>query len=177
MKYRTIREATEAWVRGWDFIQAGLIQDAINGKEHVWNELTPLTAGDSVCFWYGTNLKGETYDGCGEIEKIDKRKVIVRVSGVDEKVVVDNSYVEVEGRDWFPAWYILFQPKDSADEYFIRENLQKVADCGFRIYEHDDYGIYLGIDGAGYDFYSAHWIPLYKAAGMQWHDEEEEKYE
>lgn len=48
---------------------------------------------------------------------------------------------------------------------FIRENLQKVADCGFRIYEHDDYGIYLGIDGGGYDFYEAHWIPLYKAAG------------
>ncbi len=170
----TIREATEAWVKEWDFIQAGLIQDAINGKEYVWNELTPLTAGDSVCFWDGTNLKDETYDGYGEIEKIDNEKVVVRVSSTGDKVVVDKGRVEVEGREWFPAWYILFQPKDNTDEYFIRENLQKVADCGFRIYEHDDYGIYLGIDGAGYDFYEAHWIPLYRSRGLQWHDERTE---
>lgn len=173
MKYKTIREATEAWIREWDFIQKGLIQDAIREKAWVWNELTPLTVGDSVCFWDATNLKGETYDDYGEIEKVEGEKVVIRTSETGERVVADKDNVEVEGRDWFPAWNTLFQPKDSADENFIRENLQKVADCGFRIYEHDDYGIYLGIDGAGYNFYEEHWIPLYKVAGMHWNDEEE----
>lgn len=47
-----------------------------------------------------------------------------------------------------------------------------MADCGFRIYESDDFGGYIfGIDGAGYDFYDAHWIPLYKARGLRWHKE------
>lgn len=31
-----------------------------------------------------------------------------------------------------------------------------------------------GIDGAGYDFYEAHWEPLYKARGLHWHSEEAE---
>lgn len=32
-----------------------------------------------------------------------------------------------------------------------------------------------GIDGAGYNFYEAHWLPLYNARGLQWHDTETEK--
>ena len=31
------------------------------------------------------------------------------------------------------------------------------------------------IDGAGYDFYESHWIPLYKARGLQWHETETEE--
>ena len=45
-----------------------------------------------------------------------------------------------------------------------------MADCGFRIYQSEDYGYVFGIDGAGYNFYEAHWIPLYKARGFQWHE-------
>ena len=52
--------------------------------------------------------------------------------------------------------------------------MQIMANCGFRIYESEDYGYIFGIDGAGYDFYEAHWIPLYKAIGLKWHDNEED---
>lgn len=174
MRYKTIREATEEWICKWDFIQSRLIQDAIREKEWVWHELTPLKVGNPVYFSNGTNLKGETYDGYGEIEKINEEKVIIRISDTDDKVVADKDSVEVEGRNWFPIWDILFHPKERSEEEWINENLQKVADCGFRIFEHEDYGIYLGIDGAYYDFYEEHWIPLYKAKGMQWHDEKME---
>lgn len=27
---------------------------------------------------------------------------------------------------------------------------------------------------SGYDFYEAHWIPLYEARGLKWHKESEE---
>ena len=27
------------------------------------------------------------------------------------------------------------------------------------------------MDGCGYDFYLEHWVPLYKARGLKWHDE------
>ena len=39
------------------------------------------------------------------------------------------------------------------------------------MYESGEFGYFFGIDGAGYDFYECHWIPLYKARGLQWHDE------
>ena len=31
-----------------------------------------------------------------------------------------------------------------------------MADCGFRIYEQEDYGYIFGIDGAGYNFFDEH---------------------
>ena len=57
-------------------------------------------------------------------------------------------------------------------EYF-GNGIQAMADCGFRIYEQEDYGYIFGVDGAGYNFYESHWIPLYKARGLRWHKEEE----
>ena len=44
---------------------------------------------------------------------------------------------------------------------------------GFRIYESEEFGYFFGIDGAGYNFYDSHWIPLYDARGLKWHREEE----
>ena len=40
------------------------------------------------------------------------------------------------------------------------------------VYDSDETGILLGVDGCGYDFYESHWIPLYKKIGLRWHDEE-----
>lgn len=35
-----------------------------------------------------------------------------------------------------------------------------MSQCGFRIFRSEEFGYFFGIDGAGYDFYEAHWIPL-----------------
>lgn len=45
---------------------------------------------------------------------------------------------------------------------------QMVGDSGVLIREFDD-ELLLGIHGAGYDFFEAHWAPLYDALGYQWH--------
>ena len=55
-----------------------------------------------------------------------------------------------------------------------RENIDDVEACGFLVYDSDETGILLGVDGCGYDFYSSHWIPLYKKRGLWWHDKEKE---
>ena len=57
------------------------------------------------------------------------------------------------------------------------DGIRVMSDCGFRIYQHEEWGYFFGIDGAGYDFYSEHWIPLYKSRGLQWHDPAAEKAE
>lgn len=46
-----------------------------------------------------------------------------------------------------------------------------MSEYGFRIFESGEFGYWFGIDGAGYDFYKSHWIPLYKKRGLKWHDE------
>lgn len=65
--------------------------------------------------------------------------------------------------------------RDLTDEDWLEHGgLQSMADCGFRIYEQEDYEYIFGIGGAGYGFFDEHWIPLYKARGLRWHDDPEE---
>ena len=52
-----------------------------------------------------------------------------------------------------------------------------LSECGFRVYESEEFGLFFGIDAAGFDFYEAYWIPLYRARGLQWHDPDTEKKE
>lgn len=75
---------------------------------------------------------------------------------------------------YLPIWGWLWQFKDSIDSDWAEEHIREISNCGFRIYRHEDWGLFLGVDGAGYDFYEAHWIPLYKAHGLEWHDPETE---
>lgn len=73
--------------------------------------------------------------------------------------------------DFLPMWSTMWTFGESLDEDWARENIQVMQDCGFRVYENEDFGIIFGIDGAGYNFYENHWIPLYKARGLKWHNE------
>jgi len=100
----------------------------------------------------------------------DIREVTPISSG--NRVDIDHLYVE---RDNFrPIWGTMWMFDNVADNYWIEEKngLQLMADCGFRIYEIEE-GYIFGIDGAGYAFYEAHWIPLYRARGLKWHDSED----
>jgi len=47
-----------------------------------------------------------------------------------------------------------------------------VAKLGLFVFDSEDFGIILGIDGGGFDFYNSFWIPLYKLRGLKWHDAE-----
>ena len=71
-----------------------------------------------------------------------------------------------EGEDFdsrLPMWGTMWAFKSGLDNAWLEDNLEIMAKCGFRIYMQEDYGFIFGIDGAGYDFYEAHWIPLYMA--------------
>jgi len=70
-----------------------------------------------------------------------------------------------------PMWGWVFVPNDPRDQRWIKSHAKEVAECGFIVYETDEIGVYLGINGAGYDFFEHHWLPLYRARGLKWHDE------
>ena len=125
MMYSTIREATTAWVNGFNAVPVAVVKKLMRLDPDDVLEITP---GDR-----------------------------------DE----DARYL--------PTWSTMWSFGNSADDSWLEEEggLELMAECGFRIYEQEDFGYLFGIDGAGYSFLHEHWIPLYKARGLRWHREEE----
>lgn len=174
----SIREATEVWVTCYfDAIQTGILQelnqyDPLNPFDPVrFREVTVPTAGDRVIVC----ATGES----GEIDDYDEETEVYRVflDFRQEMIQLKADEFEIECEDYFPMWGTMWSFRDRLDEYWLEERggIRAMSQCGFRIYKHVDYGYFFGIDGAGYNFYEAHWIPLYKARGLHWHKEEEEK--
>ena len=125
MRYKTKREAAEAWVREFNAIPQGMISELMSHNPDEWREVTVMD----------------------EDEEFD---------------------------DYLPMWGTMWSFGDSTDDWWLEEKdgIEVMSKCGFRIYESDEYGYFFGIDGAGYNFYDEHWIPLYEARGLQWHEEE-----
>lgn len=73
-----------------------------------------------------------------------------------------------------PMWSTWFIPNDLCIRRFIEENPEEVMDCGFTlIYDSDEDLFAIGVDGCGYSFKDTHFMRLYDAEGLHWHDEPE----
>lgn len=156
----TIREAAEKWVSEMNAIPIGMFERFVD-------ELTEITSpkiGDRVYVF--------EHSECGEITKTDYDNYTIELDN-GEEMECDIEDFEVQKDSYFPMWGTMWSFGSSIDDYWLENHIQEMSNCGFRIYEHEEYGYFFGIDGCGYDFYGAHWIPLYKARGLQWHDEEE----
>ena len=174
MKYDTIKEAAQAWVREFNAIPSGVVEKLMQYSDYCdFNEITPIAEGDNVYIYCGeySGERGtiEAYDG-------ETRMYVVNLDN-GEQEQFDESEFEVERDGGLPMWGTMWTFRDSCDEYWIEEKdgLSALATCGFRVYESEDWGYVFGIDGAGYDFYEEHWIPLYKSRGLKWHKETGDK--
>lgn len=145
----TVREAAHHWVGGFNAVSEAMFKRAYaqDGLDHLEVLASPM----NECSYCGADVQvGESEcESCGSDEVYTKRDL--------------------------PMWGTLWSFGEWLDEDWCRENAKLVASCGFMVYETADDDIFLGIDGAGYDFYEAHWVPLYKARGLKWHDTEEEE--
>lgn len=164
----TIKDATERWVHEMNAIPTGMIEKMMEADIDDWREVTLPSIGDQVY--------ADSY-GLGEVaEVISTEDGVVLVVDLDvprsEQVEIPADEVEIERLELLPMWGTMWSFGDSADDWWLEEGngIKIMSECGFRIYESDEFGYFFGIDGAGYDFYDAHWIPLYKARGLQWHD-------
>jgi len=174
MKYDTIREAAQAWVSSFNAIPYSVVEKLyrISDGEDLW-EITPPTVGDRVTLYNDWST--------GEISEVvtedgDTEYVVALDAGGSCRYARDD--FEVERESVLPMWGTLWAFDEGIDDEWLDgevlgSHVQEMADCGFRIYESEDYGHIFGIDGAGYDFYSEHWIPLYKVRGLQWHEKED----
>lgn len=169
MKYDTILEAALAWVQEMDRIPQGIVEKLLSNCIDDVLEVTPPAKYDRVSIW-------ETGES-GEIVSRNDRGYLVQLDDGSRHYYAAED-LEVERDSYLPMWGTMWAFSESIDNDWLsgefgEGGLQKMADCGFRIYEQEDYGYIFGIDGAGYDFFEAHWIPLYKARGLKWHKEEE----
>ena len=167
-RYETIKDAAYAWVNSFNAIPQGMIDKLMAMDPNDWREITVPTVGDRVYSYDGNDH--------GTISKIDGVEYTIELDN-GEEIKTDDTSFEMEVDDRLPMWGTLWSFDDSCDDWWLenKEGLRKMSECGFRIYESNEFGYYFGIDGAGYDFYEAHWIPLYKARGLQWHDTDAEK--
>ncbi len=172
MRYETLSEACHAWVESFNAIPVSVVEKLKEYSEYCdIIEITPPAKYDYV-YITGGEYRGES----GEIIKTndEEERYYVRLNQ-DKTVWVDKDDLDVERYEALPMHGTMWAFDDMIDrdwlsEEFCEGSLQAMADCGFRIYKSEDYGYIFGIDGAGYNFYEAHWYPLYKARGLHWHD-------
>ena len=165
----TKRDAAEKWLSQFNAISTNMIEALHKADFDSWHEVTKPRAGHYV-FHYPSQENGEIVKVYDFNEEVD-----VDFNGTVETVSLDD--ITVEHDSVLPMWGTMWSFGSRLDDYWLVDNdgLQAMSDCGFRIYEHDDFGYFFGIDGAGYSFYEEHWIPLYEARGLQWHDKELDK--
>lgn len=166
---KTVRDAAQEWVREMNAYPYDMIAKLMANDPDEWHEVTKPTRCDRV---YAFGI------GEGEItgvDKMDDKTVYTIELDSGDLVALEDFEFEVEYDDILPMWGTLWSFGDSCDDWWLEEDngIELMSRCGFRIYQSDDFGYFFGIDGAGYDFYESHWIPLYKARGLKWHDVEE----
>ena len=99
-------------------------------------------------------------------------------SGYNSKEMTENEIDEAKNelmdQQREIMWSTLFEAKDNTIKDWILENSDKIIkEAGFTIIDlsrenEGEYetGVFLGVNGMGYDFFDAHWIPLYKILGV-----------
>jgi hypothetical protein len=170
----TIKEATEHWIRGFNAIPQSFITEALG--ERLYDSFVEQYPNLKVCQYCSEQFTEEEYEELLEKADGDENEVACPKCEGHERGYGLVDYIEDshERHDFLPMWGTMWTMEDSSDERWIEGNLETMYQIGFRVYEHEDLGIVIGIDGAGYDFYEAHWIKFYKARGLQWHDVEGE---
>lgn len=165
-KWMTRLDAAHEWVREFNAIRDDMLLPFLN--DGTLSEVTVPVVGNRV-YAYHEPVE-EPY---GTITEYDEERDLYTIefdNGKEAKL--DPEDFEVERDDSFPMWSTMWSFGDSCDDWWLEEGdgIRIMSECGFRIYSHEEIGYFFGIDGCGYDFYEAHWLPLYNKRGLQWHD-------
>ena len=166
MRFKTVDEAAHQWVNEMNAYPVGMISKLWMYDPSDWDEVTAPTTYDRAYV--------HLVDDSGEIIDVDRENdeyTVMLDNG--NTVTVSESDIEVERESDLPMWSWLWSFSNGIDEEWLeRGGIEKMSDCGFRVYNSGEFGYFFGIDGAGYDFYHEHWIPLYHARGLRWADEQ-----
>lgn len=180
----TVREAAEKWTEGFSFYPYSMIELLWKTDWESWREITLPRRCDRVRvhdlpedYERQALEAGDKPEREGEIENCARQCNSYRINLDDGAVIeVGEQDFEVVYDDILPSSGMLWAFGNNLDNDWLTEGgLTAMCDCGFRVFEHDEWGYFFGLDGGGYDFYPEHWMPLYRARGIEWHDPKAEK--
>lgn len=173
----TVREAAMYWANQFDALDCGIIKRLMTADPDGWREVTVPRELNKVYVF-------EAPDGCetgeGEIVSRDDENedyYNVQMDGTGTIQSVCKDCFKVQRDSILPMWGKMWSFSDYFDKEWIERpsSIRAMSEAGFRIYESDEFGYFFGIDGGGYDFYEKHWIPLYKARGLHWHERDDDE--
>lgn len=161
VQYQRILKATKEWIKEFNAIDTSIFKHIMEVGDSVefLRELTRevITEGEEVYY-------SDINDFVEVIDVSDNGEKLVIRDGEGKEYEVDKNEVDNEVDSVLPMWNTMWSFSNSMNSKWAKDNVAKIKECGFRLYEYTRTGeLYLGIDGAGYDFYSHHWVPLYKA--------------
>ena len=159
-----IKEATQHWVYGFNAIPTAMIARLMDQNPEEWEEVTMPVIGDTV-YVYDEDTNGTI------AAQTEAGYQILLENGTCVTVIADD-FTLVQN-DVLPCWGTIWSFGEGMDVYWLEKGagLTALSECGFRVFYHEEFGYYFGIDGAGYDFFEEHWIPLYTARGLKWHNQ------
>lgn len=158
-------DAARDWVREFNAIRQEMLIPFL--EDLSLSEVTVPVVGDRV--YYNEPVE-EPHGAITEYDEDRNLYTIEFYDGQKAKLAPEDFEVERDGA--LPMWGTMWSFGDSCDDWWLEEGdgIRIMSECGFRIYAHEEFGYFFGIDGCGYDFYEAHWLPLYNKRGLQWHD-------
>lgn len=147
------QDAVRKWVNEFNTIPLDLIEKAYPNMEGIEVLATERECANCGC----TDFTAEGSD------EEDGEDILTCTS------CGGNEFTQSYG---LPMWGSMWTFDSNLDKEWAKRNTETMRECGIWVYESDELGIFFGVDGAGYDFYEAHWEPLYDARGLNWHTEE-----
>lgn len=125
----TVKDAAQEWVNGFNAIPYAVIEKICNHDIDSIYELTKDREGDYIYSYKHNDM--------GEIEEILKDHIIATIDG--RKVKLKSNEYTVEHDSFLPMWGTLWTFGEWLDENWAKENLRTISNCGFRIYEQEDF--------------------------------------
>lgn len=180
MKMNGVNMETFSRVADWTerrySIPTNMMRDMINEMSE-WQEVTSPLVGDRVVI--SPDLD-DISDGIGYSKIVcddnDGTYAVALKNG--ELLILEASDFEVVRDTTVPNFHKMWR----LDSYTFREwlfdgdGVRIMTELGFRIYYHEEYGFWAGIEvGKGHNVIKDYWIPLYEMLGRTW-DEMPIKY-
>jgi len=108
-----------------------------------------------------------------EVLEATKRWVGSYLNNIPTSLVAKGTNLKelTSPQEGLPSWGTMWSFKVSLDEDWALESISKMQEIGFRVFECDELPCVFGIDAGGYDFFKHHWVPLYLARGLEWHED------
>lgn len=162
------RDACERWFSSmYDSITIDHVYDPEHEKYLRCNDIPD--PGMSISM-YGEFSDEDRFSYIVESVDLEKEVVTAVTEEDDEDERIDIPFLELccldDKPQWSTLWALYHKPS--------YEEIMKYNDCGISVYETESSDFYIGINGCGYDFFEAHWLPLYRVEGVGWHTTEAE---